>query len=141
MTLKFCNCLVRSLRYLPKVRGGAHAVGQTCTIGRKNSNDIVIDNGAIQEKQASNVLKNVLTRAVGVSPQLEVDIISGPVQPGDIFLLCSDGLYNMVADNEIEEVLAFDAPLTLKAEMLVNMANDNGGRDNISVTLVQIPTP
>lgn len=100
-----------------------------------------IDNGVIQEKQGSNVLKNVLTRAVGVAPNLEVDIISGQVQPGDIFLLCSDGLYNMVTDKEIEEVLAFDAPLILKAEMLVNMANDNGGRDNISVTLVQIPTP
>lgn len=98
-----------------------------------------IDNGAIPQKQASNVLKNVLTRAVGVAPHLEVDIISGQVHPGDIFLLCSDGLYNMVTDSEIEDVLAFDAPLSLKAEMLVNMANDNGGRDNISVTLVQIP--
>jgi protein phosphatase len=98
-----------------------------------------IDNGAIQQKQGSNILKNVLTRAVGVSPHLEVDIITGQVQPGDIFLLCSDGLYNMVSDKEIEEVLVFNAPLELKAEMLVNMANDNGGRDNISVTLVQIP--
>jgi PPM family protein phosphatase len=99
-----------------------------------------IDNGVIQQKQASNVLNNVLTRAVGVSHQLEVDIISGQTHPGDIFLLCSDGLYNMVTDKEIAEVLVFDAPLELKAEMLINMANDNGGRDNISVTLVQIPT-
>lgn len=97
-----------------------------------------IDNGTIQQKRASSVLKNVLTRAVGVAPHLEVDIISGQVHPGDIFLLCSDGLYNMVTDKEIEDVLAFDAPLDLKAEMLVNMANDNGGRDNISVTLVQL---
>lgn len=98
-----------------------------------------IDNGSIQQKEANNVIKNVLTRAVGVTPHLEVDIISGQVHPGDIFLLCSDGLYNMITDSQIEEVLAFNAPLTLKADMLVNMANDNGGSDNISVTLVQIP--
>lgn len=98
-----------------------------------------VDSGVIARKQASSsVLKNVLTRAVGVAPQLEVDLISGKTNPGDIFLLCSDGLYNMVTDEEIEAVLTFDAPLHLKAEMLVNMANDNGGRDNISVTLVQI---
>jgi len=99
-----------------------------------------VDSGIIAQKQAgSSVLKNVLTRAVGVAPHLEVDIISGQASPGDIFLLCSDGLYNMVTDEEIEAVLLFDAPLTLKAEILINMANDNGGRDNISATLVHIP--
>lgn len=99
-----------------------------------------VDSGTIGQQQASSsVLKNVLTRAVGVAPHLEVDVISGQTSPGEIFLLCSDGLYNMVTDEEIEAVLIFDAPLSLKAEILVNMANDNGGRDNISVTLVQIP--
>lgn len=99
-----------------------------------------VDSGTIVQKQAgSSVLKNVLTRAVGVGPHLEVDIISGQASPGDIFLLCSDGLYNMVSEEEIEAVLLFDAPLTLRAEILVNMANDNGGRDNVSVTLVCIP--
>lgn len=98
-----------------------------------------VDNGSIGQHQAqTSMLKNVLTRAVGVAPHLEVDIISGQIHPGDTFLLCSDGLHNMVSEQEIEAVLTFDAPLDLKAEMLVNMANDNGGRDNISVTLVQI---
>lgn len=99
-----------------------------------------MDSGTIGKKQASrSVLKNVLTRAVGVAPHLEVDLVSGQTNPGDIFLLCSDGLYNMVSDEDLEAILVFDAPLSLKAEMLVNMANDNGGRDNISVTLVHIP--
>lgn len=98
-----------------------------------------VDNGVIKEQQSKNsILKNVLTRAVGVTPHLEVDIVSGQTQPGDIFLLCSDGLYNMVSSKEIKAVLVFDAPLDLKAQILVNMANDNGGRDNTSVTLVQI---
>lgn len=99
-----------------------------------------VDEGTIREQQAQNsMFKNVLTRAVGVTPHLEVDIISGQTRPGDLFLLCSDGLYNMVTEKEIETVLVFDAPLELKAQMLVDMANDNGGQDNISVTLVQIP--
>jgi protein phosphatase len=98
-----------------------------------------VDSGTIQKKQARrSALKNVLTRAVGVANHLEVDLVSGQAKSGDIFLLCSDGLYNMVADEDIEAILVFDAPLGLKAEMLVNMANDNGGRDNISVSLIQI---
>ena len=101
-----------------------------------------VDNGAIRQQQAKDsILKNVLTRAIGVTPHLEVDIVSAQAIPGDLFLLCSDGLYNMVTDKEIEAVLVFDAPLNLKAQMLVDIANDNGGRDNISVTLVQTPIP
>lgn len=98
-----------------------------------------LDRGGLQKQQlkGSN-LKNVLTRAIGVKSNVEVDLISGIVTSGDIFLLCSDGLYNMVTDEEIEAVLLFDAPLSFKAEMLVNMANDNGGRDNISVTLLMV---
>ena len=99
-----------------------------------------VDSGTIAHNQRrSSVLKNVLTRAVGVGPNVEVDLISGKANSGDMFLLCSDGLYNMIEDDDIGAVLRFDAPISLKAEMLVNMANDNGGRDNISVTLVQIP--
>jgi protein phosphatase len=100
-----------------------------------------IDSAAIPQKQLKNgPLKNVLTRAVGVSPHLEVDIVSGQIHSGDIFLLCSDGLYNLVSDEEIEAVLIFDGPLSLKADMLVNMAIDAGGIDNVSVTLVEIST-
>ncbi len=99
-----------------------------------------VDSGTIGKSQRrSSVLKNVLTRAVGVGPNLEVDLISGTANSGDMFLLCSDGLYNMVEDEDIEAILRFDAPISLKAEMLVNMANDNGGRDNISVALVHVP--
>jgi PPM family protein phosphatase len=53
-------------------------------------------------------------------------------------MLCSDGLYTMVREEEMVSVLAYDAPPQLKAEILINMANDNGGKDNIAVTLVQI---
>lgn len=99
-----------------------------------------VDSGNLHETQAeTSRLRNVLTKAIGVKPHQEMDLITGQVQPGDIFLLCSDGLYNMVNDKEIEDVLAFDGPLELKAEILINMANDAGGKDNISVALAAIP--
>jgi serine/threonine protein phosphatase PrpC len=98
-----------------------------------------VDEGSIDEEQAKNSkFKSVLTRAVGTAPELEVDQIVGSVLPGTTFLLCSDGVYNMLSEDDIVPVLQFEAPLEFKAEMLVNMANDAGGRDNISVTLVQV---
>jgi len=66
-----------------------------------------------------------------------VDISFGKISPGTIFLLCTDGLYNMVTIDQIRPVLNYDAPLSFKTEMLVNMANDAGGRDNISIALVE----
>jgi PPM family protein phosphatase len=95
-----------------------------------------IDEGLLSRQEArSSRLKNILLRAVGNSEKMVVDLMSGDLRPDDIFLLCSDGLYGMVEDQEIQSVLAFDAPLELKAEMLVNMANDAGGKDNVTVVL------
>lgn len=98
-----------------------------------------VEKGVMTERQAGkSKLKNVLLRAVGVKADLDVDLIFGKVIPGSIFLLCTDGLYNMIGKDQMLPVLAYDAPLALKCEMLVDMANDAGGRDNISVTLVEI---
>lgn len=98
-----------------------------------------VDLGIITRDQANQSrLRNILTRAVGINPQLIIDISSQQVCPGDIYLLATDGLHGMVDDREILLILAFDAPLSLKAEMLINMANDAGGNDNISVTLLEI---
>jgi PPM family protein phosphatase len=98
-----------------------------------------IDLGLITEDQAKKSrLRNVLTRAVGVGSQLAIDITCYPACLGDIYLLCTDGLYGMVGDEEILPVLGFDAPLSLKAEILINLANEAGGKDNVSVTLVEI---
>jgi PPM family protein phosphatase len=98
-----------------------------------------ISQGVITSEEAEkSQYRNVLLQAVGVDMQLDVDIITGQVQPGNQFMLCSDGLYTMVREEEMVSVLAYDAPPQLKAEILINMANDNGGKDNIAVTLVQI---
>lgn len=77
--------------------------------------------------------RSVITRALGVDPQVEVDTRTLKYEPGDIFLLCSDGLYSMVHDEAITRILAQDGTLYTSAATLVEAANEAGGRDNISV--------
>ena len=75
-------------------------------------------------------------RALGIDPSVEPEIHEYPTKPGDIYLLCSDGLCDMVEDEDIGMTLqALGANLKLAAQQLVQMANDNGGRDNVSVIL------
>lgn len=89
-----------------------------------------------QAKVSGN--KNLVTRALGVDPAVELELHEYDVQPGDVYLLCSDGLSDLVEDEEIQLTLtALSANLELAAHQLVQMANDNGGKDNISVILVR----
>ncbi|HEX5476740.1 MAG TPA: Stp1/IreP family PP2C-type Ser/Thr phosphatase, partial [Burkholderiales bacterium] len=99
-----------------------------------------IDSGLISLEQAKHAQhKNLVTRALGIDPTVEPEIHEYPAKPGDIYLLCSDGLCDMVEDEDIGmAVQALGANLKLAAEQLVQMANDNGGRDNVSVILVRV---
>ena len=99
-----------------------------------------IDSGMITREQARHAQhKNLVTRAVGIDPQVEAEVHSYPVQVNDIYLLCSDGLPDMVADEDIQVTLAsLRVNLPLAAQQLVQQANDNGGRDNVSVILVRV---
>lgn len=81
--------------------------------------------------------KNLVTRAVGVGIEMEVEIHEHHTEPGDIYLLCSDGLSDMLAIREIGDILLNQPSLDGACEALVQRANDNGGRDNISVILVK----
>ncbi|MFN3397046.1 MAG: Stp1/IreP family PP2C-type Ser/Thr phosphatase [Sulfurimicrobium sp.] len=86
--------------------------------------------------------RNLVTRALGVEPEVGHETQQQPVETGDLYLLCSDGLNDMVDDADIELALtALQANLPLTARQLVMMANDNGGHDNISVVLVRILKP
>jgi protein phosphatase len=97
-----------------------------------------IDQGVISPEQArSHKMRNVILRAVGVRPSLELDTISGTVLPQDLFLLCSDGLTDMVEDNEIEDILKKNSKLEEKSLLLVEHAKEAGGKDNITVVLAQ----
>ena len=99
-----------------------------------------IDSGLISPEQAKNAQhKNLVTKALGIDPSVEPEIHEYPTKPGDIYLLCSDGLCDMVDDEDIDMTLqALGANLKLAAQQLVQMANDNGGRDNVSVILVRV---
>ena len=80
--------------------------------------------------------KNIITRAVGTEDKLLVDFFEVGLEPGDFILMCSDGLSNMLEDAEMEEIIGSDLELQEKAEKLITVANDNGGKDNIAVVLV-----
>jgi PPM family protein phosphatase len=99
-----------------------------------------IDSGLITAEQAKNAQhKNLVTRALGIDPTAEPEIREYETRPGDIYLLCSDGLCDMVEDGDIGMTLeALGANLKLAAQQLVQMANDNGGKDNVSVILVRV---
>jgi serine/threonine protein phosphatase PrpC len=99
-----------------------------------------MDNGVVSVEEAkSSRNKSLLTRALGIDPEVEPEIRTHPVQLGDIYLLCSDGLSDMVGDDEIQLTLvSLQANLKMAATQLVQLANDNGGRDNISVILIKV---
>lgn len=99
-----------------------------------------IDAGMMTAEEARHSKqKNLVTRALGIEPEVEPEIHEHQVQPGDLYILCSDGLHDMVDDAAM--VLALRSPgveLVSRARQLVQMANDNGGRDNVSVILVDV---
>jgi protein phosphatase len=99
-----------------------------------------IDSGMITPEQAKfSQNKNLVTRALGIDPTVEPELHVYPTELGDIYLLCSDGLNDMVSDVDIGMTLqTLSANLRLAAQQLVQMANDNGGRDNVSVILVRV---
>ena len=93
--------------------------------------------GGIDRQSArSHPDKNIITRAVGALDNIEADFFEEKLQPGDMVLLCSDGLTNMLEDEEIREIIREQSTLSEKGKRLIDTANENGGKDNISVILV-----
>ena len=100
----------------------------------------MLDNGFISEKEAQvSASRNLITRALGIADAVEVDIREDEAQKDDFYLLCSDGLTDLVVDEEIEQILVLykEDPKTAVAE-LINFANEKGGKDNISVIIVSV---
>ena len=99
-----------------------------------------IDGGVISEKDARlSRNKNLVTRAVGIDLLVKTEVHVHHVQVGDLYLLCSDGLNDMVEDEDIGSTLTMlKSNLPLAASQLIQMANDNGGRDNVSLILVKV---
>jgi len=98
-----------------------------------------MDAGLITPAQAAmSNNRNLVTRAMGVEDAVALDIGEHRVEPGDIFLLCSDGLSDMISSQDIARILAALHPLEQKADQLIEQANAHGGRDNISVLLAEV---
>jgi PPM family protein phosphatase len=101
-----------------------------------------IDSGLITVEQAAySANKNLVTRAVGVEDTVLLETHLHDVLPGDTYLLCSDGLSDMIHDDDIANLLQSGEPLAQVAASLIDAANDAGGKDNVSVILVRVRNP
>ncbi|HEY5537753.1 MAG TPA: Stp1/IreP family PP2C-type Ser/Thr phosphatase [Acetobacterium sp.] len=96
---------------------------------------ILIDEGKITQEEAEiHPQKNVITRALGTDNSVKVDFYRYEINPDAIYLICSDGLFNMLSDHEIQTIVNENS-LEDSAKMLIDSANENGGNDNITVVL------
>lgn len=94
--------------------------------------------GEINREQARNHPdKNIITRAVGIKKEVKIDFFDMRLEKGDLILMCSDGLSNMLEDREIEEIIKKGGELSEIVDELVERANQNGGKDNIAVILIE----
>lgn len=101
-----------------------------------------VDLGNISHEQVeTHALKNLILRVVGSGEKLEVDLIGSDVQAGDIFLLCTDGLSSMVAKEQMTEIICSELEPQVKAMMLIDQANFNGGKDNVTAVLIEFSAP
>ena len=99
----------------------------------------LVRSGELTEEAArEHPQRNILTRAVGVGPEVEPAVAVAEPAPGDRLLLCSDGLFNELADDEITPVLASVPDPALAADELVRRAKDHGGADNITVVVLDV---
>jgi len=99
-----------------------------------------LDSGLITPEEAKlSQNKNLVTRALGIDPSVETEVHTYDAEPDDVYLLCSDGLSDMVEDEEIRlTLMTLKTNPALTVQQLVQSANDNGGRDNISAMLIRV---
>jgi PPM family protein phosphatase len=100
----------------------------------------LVDRGFYSQEEAQrSTNRNYVTRALGVESNVDVEVQEVEARKGDYFLMCSDGLPDMVEDEDIHLTInTFDTDVQTIAEQLIKLTNDNGGRDNVSVVLVRI---
>jgi protein phosphatase len=100
----------------------------------------LVDRGFYSQEEAQrSTNRNYVTRALGVEANVEVEVQEIEVQKGDCFLMCSDGLPDMVEDEDIHLTIStFNNDVRTVGEQLIKLTNDNGGRDNVSVVLVRV---
>lgn len=118
-----------------RVRDGAI---QQLTRDHSLINDYLLAMPDLTEEQRSELPKNVITRALGMQDQVVVDLQHDDPHPGDVYVLCSDGLSGMVTDEEILKVVAAASDIRDACSQLIARANEHGGEDNVTAVLIKI---
>lgn len=99
----------------------------------------LVDQGQISNRQATDFMyKNIITKAIGTDPKVEPTVALIPVQADDVYMMCSDGLSDLVEAAEIENILSKTKTLAAAVELLIATANLRGGRDNITVVMTRV---
>jgi protein phosphatase len=101
-------------------------------------NDYLLAMPDLTEEQRSELPKNVITRALGMQDQVVVDLQHDEPRPGDVYVLCSDGLSGMVEDEEIERIVVQNPDIREACTKLIARANEHGGEDNVTAVLIKI---
>ena len=101
-------------------------------------NDYLLAMPDLTEEQRSELPKNVITRALGMQDQVVVDLQHDEPGPGDVYILCSDGLSGMVTDDEIEKIVVQNPDIRDACTKLIASANGHGGEDNVTAVLIKI---
>jgi len=116
-------------------------------VRNKKLSQISVDHSLVEESKKAGItkdipkqFKNIVTRAVGMKDDVEVDIYQRFAKKDDIYLLCSDGLHGFVNDKKIEEIVSGNGDIDSKAELLIKAALNAGGKDNVTCILLQVLT-
>jgi protein phosphatase len=118
-----------------RVRGGQI---QLLTRDHSLINDYLLAMPDLTEEQRSELPKNVITRALGMQDQVVVDLQHDEPTPGDVYVLCSDGLSGMVQDEEIQKIVVQTPDIRDACAKLIARANEHGGEDNVTAVLIKI---
>lgn len=139
-TVVAATCMGRFLRVANVGDSRLYVIGEKITqITRDHSlvEEMVRMGGLDREDARTHRDKNIITRAIGAADTVDIDFFSVELKQDEVVLMCSDGLTNMLEDEEIRMILNGQRDIVEKAEELVKAANNNGGKDNISVVLIE----
>lgn len=139
-TVVAATCMGRFLRVANVGDSRLYMIGEKITqITRDHSlvEEMVRMGGLDREDARTHRDKNIITRAIGAADTVDIDFFNVELKQDEVVLMCSDGLTNMLEDEEIRMILNGQRDIVEKAEELVKAANNNGGKDNISVVLIE----
>ena len=118
-------------------KAGDFASKYTVEVLKEELKHTLKDGGINEEEARHHPDKNIITRAIGVKEDVEADFYEFSLKKGDIILMCSDGLSNMIEDEEIFAIVKGARDIVEAGQNLIDRANENGGNDNISVVLAE----